>query len=168
MLSHMCRNQRTCEIWAAALLTALGSAPERPGEHLAPAYRLVAELCTLQHSEAGPAAITARDSAGSEAGSPPVASAVSPCAEEQISSPQSAAGSAEASGERPDAQADGMRLVGRLLMQRLSDAHLRNAQPTASADQQVRTKPPASAAHAEARPVCFGVSGRQQHGTCLV
>jgi len=129
-----------------AILTALGSAPERPGEHLAPAYRLLAELCAPQHSEAGPTAITAREpAAGSEAGPSPVASTISAGAEEQHSSPQSAAGSAEASGERPDAQADGMRLVGRLLMQRLCDVSLTDAQPAASADQQVRTKPPASA-----------------------
>ncbi len=143
-------------IWAAALLRALGSAPERSGEHLAPAYRLVAELCAPQHSEAVPSAVSGRDAAaGSEARPSLVASAVSPGAEEQHSSPQSAAGTAEASGERPDAQADGMRLVGRLLMQRLSDANLSDAEPTASADQQVRTEPPASAAHAEVWPVRF-------------
>ena len=131
--------QRTRGIWAAAILTALGSAPQRPGQHLMPAYRVVAELCTAQHSVASPSLAALRDPvAESEAGPSPVTNAVSAGAEEQYPSPQSAAGSAGASGERLDTQADGMRLVARLLMWRLSDGSLSGAQPTAHQQVHIR------------------------------
>ena len=143
-----CRGWRSCSTWAAAILSLLSSVPERSGEHLLPAFTLVAELCAIQQPEANSTAASVVEPAGiSQAAPAPQSRADSVQAEGQPSTTQAALSSAEAGAERPAAGADGVRLVARLLMHRLSSGAVSEPQRAASADLQVLAQPAAERCH---------------------
>ena len=137
--AYGCRTQSSRAAWAAAILKQLSLAPERPGNHMMPAFRLLANLCKPQNS------VGLRPTASSDSSAEAGVTAAGPtdewiAAEAHHSEPDPAgrgdAGTAEDAGGGTAPASAGVRLVARLLIQRLLEGSAADPQMGA-ADLQV-------------------------------
>ena len=139
LLSRRRRGPWLRPAWAAAILERLDSAPERPGDHLVPAFKLLVELCKPQHPiDQRPSAPTPPPAgAGTEADSPLERAAAEAVPSEPVPASHGNAGAAEGMDVMAALEMDGVRLVVRLLLQRLLEGSTADQQAGA-ADLQVR------------------------------
>ena len=107
--------------WSAAILEKLVSAAERPASHLAPAFRLLAELCKPRDPFARrlPASSTSPSEAGTETDATPDRAAANAVPSDPNPGSRADAGPAEGTGDTDAPGTENIQLVARLLIQRL-------------------------------------------------